>query len=120
MSQPALVIEQDNDTVVSQIGTSIPSQPTKSVPLRDSVRAAVRDYFVELDSATPTNLYELFMAEIESPLLEMVLQYTGQNQSTAAKLLKLSRGTLRKKMAQYGFLDPQGKRHRRNIGHVEG
>jgi Fis family transcriptional regulator, factor for inversion stimulation protein len=52
----------------------------------------------------PQNFYELFLTEIETPLLEIVLQYTGKNQSIAAKLLNISRGTLRKKMKQYGLL----------------
>ena len=100
-------IEQDADTVTSQINTSSHSQP---VTLRESVRAAVKEYFIRLDDAPPANLYELFMVEIETPLLEEVLHYSQNNQSRAAKYLKLSRGNLRKKMRRYGFLDPNGKK----------
>ncbi len=69
--------------------------------LRNSVRESLRQYFIRLEGQAPANLYELVLAEVEQPMLEMVLQYTGQNQSKAAKILGLSRGTLRKKMAQY-------------------
>lgn len=43
-------------------------------------------------------------------LLEIVLQYVGQNQSEAARILALSRGTLRKKMKQCGLLPSQHKK----------
>jgi Fis family transcriptional regulator, factor for inversion stimulation protein len=85
--------------------------PLKPAALRDIARATLREYFIRLEGQQPTNLYELVLAEVESPLLEMVLQYTGQNQSAAAKLLNISRGTLRKKMQQYGYLNPRKKRN---------
>lgn len=69
--------------------------------LRNSVRESLRQYFIRLEGQAPANLYEMVLAEVEHPMLEMVLQYTGQNQSKAAKILGISRGTLRKKMAQY-------------------
>ncbi len=74
-----------------------------SQPLREPVREFIRKYFLQLES-TPTNLYAQVMAEIELALLESVLRYAGQNQTTTARLLKMSRGTLRKKMAAYGLL----------------
>ncbi len=82
----------------------------KTVTLRDSVRATVKEYFIKLDGAEPANVYELFLVEVESPLLEMVLQYVRDNQSEAARMLKLSRGTLREKMKLYGFLKSKKKK----------
>ncbi len=120
MSPTELSIEQDTDTLVFQIDTFTHSQPAKSTSLRENVQGLVKEYFVRLDGEKPANIYELFLAEVESPLLEIVLRYAGQNQSQAAKYLNLSRGTLRKKMKQYGFLDPQGKRHSRKIKQAEG
>ena len=96
-------IEQDTDVITSQDINSTALPASKPSLLRDAVRATVREYFIKLEGATPHNFYELFLAEIESPLLEIVLQYTSQNQSTAAKLLNISRGTLRKKMQLYGL-----------------
>ena len=104
MSEPlSPSIEQGIDVIAPHVNSAA-SVSSKSGTLREAVRATVKEYFLRLDGATPQNFYELFLAEVESPLLEMVLQYTGQNQSTAAKMLKISRGTLRKKMALYGFL----------------
>ncbi|HMU67880.1 MAG TPA: helix-turn-helix domain-containing protein, partial [Cellvibrionaceae bacterium] len=40
----------------------------------------------------------------ETPLLEVVMKYTRHNQTRAAEILGLNRGTLRKKLKQYGLL----------------
>ena len=80
-------------------------QETKEVSnsqsLGESVRHSLRQYFAQLDGQTPANLYTMVLAEVEKPLIEMVLQLTNNNQSKTAKILGISRGTLRKKMAIY-------------------
>ncbi len=105
MNQPLspLSVKHDTDVIAPDIH-SFASSSSKPGTLRDAVRATVKEYFLRLDGATHYNLYELFLAEMESPLLEMVLQFCHNNQSLAAKLLNISRGTLRKKMIQHGFL----------------
>ena len=77
----------------------------KNQPLHDSVRQALESYFAQLKGQAPTNLYEMVLAEVEMPLLEAVMAYTKGNQSRAAILLGISRGTLRKKLKIYGMLD---------------
>lgn len=77
----------------------------KNQPLHDSVRQALESYFTQLKDQSPNNLYDLVLAEVEVPLLEAVMEYTKGNQSRAAILLGLSRGTLRKKLKIYGMLD---------------
>ena len=77
----------------------------KNQPLHDSVRQALESYFTQLKGQAPNNLYEMVLAEVEVPLLEAVMEYTKENQSRAAILLGLSRGTLRKKLKTYGMLD---------------
>jgi Fis family transcriptional regulator, factor for inversion stimulation protein len=78
----------------------------KNQPLHDSVRQALESYFTQLKGGqAPTNLYEMVLAEVEVPLLEAVMEYTKGNQSRAAILLGLSRGTLRKKLKIYGMLE---------------
>jgi Fis family transcriptional regulator, factor for inversion stimulation protein len=77
----------------------------KNQPLHDSVRQALESYFLQLKGQAPTNLYEMVLAEVEVPLLEAVMEYTKGNQSRAAILLGLSRGTLRKKLKIYGMLE---------------
>lgn len=78
--------------------------PEQSAPLRDSVKASIERYFTHLDGQHVTNLYDIVIAEVEEPLLQTVMRITGGNQSLAARLLGLSRGTLRKKLEQFGLL----------------
>jgi Fis family transcriptional regulator, factor for inversion stimulation protein len=54
-----------------------------------------------LDPVFFNNLYKLVLTEVEKPLLEIVLEYTNDNQSLAAKLLGISRNTLRKLINLY-------------------
>ena len=79
------------------------ADPIQNQTLRDSVQRALNNYFVQLEGQPPANLYELVLAEMEAPLLEVILKYTRGNQSKAAILLGLSRGTLRKKIKQYNL-----------------
>lgn len=73
-------------------------------PLRNSVEAALENYFTHLDGQPVTDLYQMVLAEVEAPLLEAVMRYTGDNQSQASEILGLNRGTLRKKLKHYGLL----------------
>ena len=70
----------------------------KPIILRDYVEQTLDDYFTNLDGQRPANLYEMVLQEIEAPLIKSVLKYTDQNQSIAANILGISRGTLRKKI----------------------
>lgn len=95
----------DNNPETSQKGNSPFSVAHKNQPLHDSVRQALESYFVQLKGQSPNNLYELVLAEVEVPLIQAVMEFTRGNQSRAAILLGLSRGTLRKKLKIYGMLD---------------
>ncbi|MEA3303229.1 MAG: DNA-binding transcriptional regulator Fis [Pseudomonadota bacterium] len=71
------------------------------LPLRDCVRHAVDAYFKNLNGHSAQGLYALLLSEVEKPLLQSVMQHTGSNQSRSAKVLGISRSTLRKKLKQY-------------------
>lgn len=77
----------------------------KNQPLHDSVRQSLENYLSQVKGELPHNLYELILGEVEAPLMAAVMEYTKNNQSRAAIVLGLSRGTLRKKLKQYGMLD---------------
>ena len=67
-------------------------------PLRDSVKQALRNYLSQLDGQDVNDLYELVLAEVEHPMLDMIMQYTRGNH-----MLGINRGTLRKKLKKYGM-----------------
>ena len=90
-------------TIDNEVISIIPrvTQPMTQDSLHETVRRSLKTYFAKLEGQTPSNLYGMVIAEVEKPLIEMVLQLTNGNQSKAAKILGISRGTLRKKMAIY-------------------
>lgn len=47
------------------------------------------------------NLYQLVVEEVEAPLFRTVMELTRYNQSKAARVLGVSRGTLRTKLKRY-------------------
>ena len=83
--------------------TKTVSQKTKSKPLSEQVRKAMKKYFATLDDTSPANVYEMVMAEVEPELLKAVMRYTNNNQSKAATALGLNRATLRKKLHRYNI-----------------
>lgn len=71
--------------------------------LGQQVVAVVKKYLTNhnvKDSHNP-NLYQLVLEEIEAPLFRTVMEMTRYNQSKAAKVLGVSRGTLRTKLKRY-------------------
>ena len=76
----------------------------RSASLRDSVTSAVKDYLVQLDGQLGNEVYQMVLTEVEAPLLEEIMAYTRNNQTKASRMLGLNRGTLRKKLKQYGLL----------------
>lgn len=72
--------------------------------LRAEVDKAMRRYFQQLEDEPVTDLYQMVISEVESPLLDAVMRYTGNNQSKASIMLGLNRGTLRSKLKQFNLL----------------
>jgi Fis family transcriptional regulator, factor for inversion stimulation protein len=73
------------------------------VPLRNHAEQALHNYFTSLNGHQPAQLYELVLREVEEPLFKAVLDYAQGNQSAAADILGINRGTLRKKLRQFGL-----------------
>lgn len=82
---------------------TLKSEAICEIPLSFHVREAVRRYFFKLSGHPACGLHTMVMSEVEKPLIEMVLEHTGHNQTKASLVLGLSRSTLRKKMDQYGI-----------------
>jgi Fis family transcriptional regulator len=70
-------------------------------PIRRSVTSALELYLGDLDGHEVNDLYHVVLNEVEPAILNVVMQYVDGNQSQAATLLGISRGTLRKKLKQY-------------------
>lgn len=72
-------------------------------PLSDMTEQALKHYFEKLNGHPPVALYNFVMREVEMPLFRMVMDFTRGNQSRAADILGINRGTLRKKLKVYGL-----------------
>ena len=73
-------------------------------PLRKHTEEALNRYFTSLNGDQPGQLYDLVLGEVEEPLFKAVMDYTRGNQSQAAGILGINRGTLRKKLKIYSLL----------------
>ena len=75
----------------------------RELPLRNHAERALSEYFTSLNGHRPAHLYDLVLREVEEPLFRVVLDYAEGNQSRAAVILGIKRGTLRKKRKQLGL-----------------
>ena len=72
--------------------------------IEECVRESLQRYFRDLDGEAPAAIYDMVLARVEKPLIEVVLTHTQGNQTRAAELLGLNRNTLRKKMKCYNLI----------------
>ena len=79
--------------------TSLPA--SRAIPLRSMTEQALDSYFTNLNGHAPGHLYDLVIREVEEPLFRAALDYSEGNQSRAAEVLGINRGTLRKKLRTY-------------------
>lgn len=77
----------------------------KTITLKQVVKDTLRNYFTNIGNEQPIDFYSILLEEIERPLLEVLINHTHYNQVKMAQILGISRGTLRKKLKQYGMLD---------------
>lgn len=86
------------------------SQPTtkqiipclKTVALSDLIEEKLQEYFKNLDGELPAcSFYAEIMAQVEKPLLKVVLQKVNDNKVQASDVLGISRNTLSKKIKSY-------------------
>ncbi|MBD3609135.1 MAG: DNA-binding transcriptional regulator Fis [Gammaproteobacteria bacterium] len=91
-------------TILQQTESYMSFESNNQTPtLQSAIQHALNDYFFDLDDQIPGDLYQLVLGEVEPPLLRAVLNYTQGNQSKAAEVLGINRGTLRKKLKEYGI-----------------
>jgi Fis family transcriptional regulator len=70
-------------------------------PIRRSVQSALELYLEDLSGTKVNDLYHVVLEEVEPAVLDVVMNHVDGNQSQAAELLGISRGTLRKKLKTY-------------------
>lgn len=72
--------------------------------IEQCVRENLEAYFRDLRGTEPAGLYDMVMQVVEKPLLDVVMQHAGHNQSRAAEWLGMNRNTLRKKLLEHKLI----------------
>ena len=83
--------------------TQAPTQTLKQEGqgLQDLVYSLVTRFLAENKTKSISDLYDMILSEVEPPLLQAVMEKRRGNQLQAAKMLGISRGTIRKKLQRY-------------------
>ena len=76
-------------------------------PLRGIISEIMQHYFSNLKGEEPRNVYDFFLEEIEEPLLLVVMKNVRNNQSEAARILGVSRGTLRTMLKKFDMIEAE-------------
>lgn len=75
-----------------------------SSELGDCVRRSLNRYFRDLDGQAPHAIYDMVLKSVEQPMLEVVMKQAEGNQTVAAEMLGISRGTLRRMLQEHELL----------------
>ncbi len=72
-----------------------------STDLPNCINTMLNRYFKQLNGEAASGVHKMVMQESESITIKFVLDMVKQNQSEAAKILGMNRGTLKKKIERY-------------------
>ena len=92
-------IKQQQPDTTSNAPTPLHSATAPS--LGECVEHSLQHYFAMLEGDAPSDLHPLVMGQVESSLLALCMKKAGDNQTRAAAMLGINRGTLRKKLKQH-------------------
>ncbi len=69
--------------------------------MEERLRLKLKKYFNSLDGEEAHDVMKMVLDDVEPVVIQYVLDKVNQNQSKAAKILGLNRGTLKKKIDLY-------------------
>jgi len=69
--------------------------------LQETLTNQVGQYLQEMKEQDITGLYDMVLEQVEHPLFQATIEHCKYNQSKAAEVLGISRGTLRTKLKKY-------------------
>jgi len=69
--------------------------------MEETLKKKLKKYFKNLDGEEGHEVLKMVMDDVEPVVIQYVLDRVNQNQSRAAKILGLNRGTLKKKIDLY-------------------
>jgi Fis family transcriptional regulator len=72
--------------------------------ISECVRRSLDRYFLDLDGEKPCAIHHMVLAQVERPMLEVVMREANGNQTVAAGLLGINRNTLRRKLQEHKLI----------------
>ncbi|MFT0547301.1 helix-turn-helix domain-containing protein [Allopusillimonas ginsengisoli] len=76
---------------------------TQINPLEQCVRDQLERYLADLGDSQPHDMLAMVVNCVERPVLQIALEQAHGNQSKAAEILGITRGTLRKKLLTHNI-----------------
>jgi len=73
--------------------------------LSKTIKQETLSYIGKMNGEGVSNLHNLFISEVEKSLISAVLGHLGGNVTRTARFLGINRGTLIKKIKDYGIND---------------
>ena len=73
-------------------------------PINECIETQLQGYLSDLKGTPPSDIYQMVLAVVEKPMLELVMQHAKHNQSLAAQYLGINRNTLHKKLVEHQLL----------------
>jgi len=103
------------EEVARELAKAEETPDLSTAPFEQVIEERVREFVRRLGSSIEDegNLHELFLRQMEKPLIKVVFEVTGGNQIKAAGILGINRNTLRKKLVALSLLPKKRKRKSR-------
>ena len=105
----ALISTPFIDKKIQSTKNAMSTETDINIPLRQKVQLAIRRYLEDMGDCQAESLYQTLLSEVEPPLIEEVLRYTHGNQSQTARILGITRNTLRTKLNRYDIPVSNGR-----------
>jgi Fis family transcriptional regulator len=77
---------------------------TNKHPITECVENHLQHYLDDLKDTPPSDIYQMVLAVVEKPMLEIVMRHAKDNQSLAAQYLGINRNTLHKKLIEHKLI----------------
>jgi Fis family transcriptional regulator, factor for inversion stimulation protein len=77
---------------------------TPNITIADCVKQHLDKFFSDLEDQPSNAIYDMVISAVEKPMLEVVMDKAGYNQTIASQMLGINRNTLRKKLQQYQLI----------------
>jgi len=103
-SEPIAAAAPARPVAPRPVSARVTAAAIRELPLRVATEEALGNYFATLEGHRPGRLYDLVLREVEEPMFRAVMVYAEGNQTHAATILGINRGTLRKKLKEYGLV----------------